>query len=146
MQKSTDAMFVLEGESIEIPDSIDDKNTNTGSVKRSLDELAGLTALDFDTDGTGNNFKGRPSFRDMVAFNFQPQNIVANPDIMFFKADTYEHRQKLVTIFPYILDAITPALLAKQHELGNLKKELQRKENELKNMLNDSYMDIEHNI
>lgn len=134
MQKSTDAMFVLEGESIEIPESIDDKNTNTGSVKRSLDELAGLTALDFDTDGTGNNFKGRPSFRDMAAFNFQPQNIVANPDIMFFKADTYEHRQKLVTIFPYILDAITPALLAKQHELGNLKKELQRKENELKNI------------
>lgn len=134
MQKSTDSMFVLEGENIEIPNSIEEKNSNTDSVKRSLDELAGLTALDFDVDGTGNNFKGRPSFRDMAAFNFQPQNIVANPDVMFFKADTYEHRQKLITIFPYVLDAITPALLAKQHELGNLRKELLRKENELKNI------------
>jgi hypothetical protein len=27
-----------------------------------------------------------------MAFTFQPQNIIANPDIMFFKADTTEHR------------------------------------------------------
>ena len=127
-------MFVLEGTTVKIPKNISGKNTNAPRVKRSLDELAGLTELDFNIEEAGNNFKGRPSFRDMAAFNFQPQNIVANPDILFFKADNYEHRQKLITIFPYVLNAITPDLLAKQHELAQLKKELSRKEGELRSI------------
>src|SRR5436309_737031 len=48
---------------------------------------------------------------------FQPQNIVANPEVLFYKADTYEHREKLRTVFPYVLGAITPSILARQHEL-----------------------------
>jgi hypothetical protein len=67
----------------------------------------------------------------MSAFTFQPQNLVANPDVFFYKADTYEHREKLRTIFPYVLDAVTPQMLAKQHEYARLRKELRRKEGEL---------------
>lgn len=130
-QKATSDMFVLEGVEIEIPERIDIKNTNSDNVKRSLDELVGLTALDFEINETGPGFKARPSFRDMSSFVFQPQNIVANPDVFFYKADTYEHREKLRTIFPYILNAITPQLLAKRHELNLYKKELRRKESEL---------------
>ena len=40
-----------------------------------------------------------PSFRDMAAFNFQPQHIIANPYTLFFKADTTEHREKLKVVF-----------------------------------------------
>ena len=87
--------------------------------------------MDFEVNDARSNFKARPSFRDMSAFVFQPQNIVANPDVLFYKADTYEHREKLRTIFPYILNAITPQLLAKRHELSLYKKELRRKEGEL---------------
>lgn len=130
-QKSTNEMFVLEGQEIEVPDIIDSKNSTADVTKRALDELAGLTALDFDIDGSNSGFKGRPSFRDLGAFMFQPQNIVANPDVFFYKADTYEHREKLRTIFPYVLNAITPQLLAKEHEVQQLKKELRRKQNEL---------------
>lgn len=130
-QKSTGDMFVLEGQQIDVPDTIEAKNSTADIVKRTLDELAGLTALDFDVEGYNSGFKGRPSFRDLGAFIFQPQNIVANPDVFFYKADTYEHREKLRTIFPYVLNAITPQLLAKEHELANLKKELRRKQNEL---------------
>src|SRR5260370_19579184 len=130
-KKATGDMFVLEAPEIQIPDRINEKNTTSEAVKRTLDELAGLTALDFDVEGTEAFFKGRPSFRDMGAFNFQPQNIVANPDVLFYKADTYEHREKLRTIFPYILNAISPRTLAKQHELSRLKKELRRKQHEL---------------
>jgi hypothetical protein len=90
---------------------IDGKNTTVDAVKRGLDDLAGLTQLDFDVDKTGSGFKGRPSFRDLMAFTFQPQNIVANQNVLFFKADTHEHREKLRTIFPYVLGAISPALL-----------------------------------
>jgi hypothetical protein len=130
-QKATGDMFVLEASEIQVPDIVEEKNTSAEAVKRTLDELAGLTALDFDVEGSDAFFKGRPSFRDLGAFIFQPQNIVANPDVLFYKADTYEHREKLRTIFPYVLHAISPATLAKQHELSRLRKELRRKQHEL---------------
>jgi hypothetical protein len=129
-QKSTGDMFILEGISIEIPNQIQDKNATVKLVKQHLDQLAGLTNLDFDLEDVSSGFLSRPSFRDFGAFVFQPQNIIANPDVLFYKADTYEHREKLKTIFPYVLQAITPELLALQHELSQLKKELRRKQNE----------------
>jgi hypothetical protein len=73
-----------------------------------------------------------------MAFTFQPQNIVANPDVLFFKADTYEHREKLKTIFPYVLNAITPAVLAAQHELEGVRRDLARKLRELETIRNTS--------
>jgi len=129
--KTTGDMFVIEGASIKVPVETPNRNTNADAVKRTLDELAGLTALDFDSVSTSSGFRGRPSFRDLTAFIFQPQNIVANPDILFYKADTYEHREKLRTIFPYVLNAVTPEILAQQHELSQIQKELRRKDNEL---------------
>jgi hypothetical protein len=133
-QKATGDMFVIEGAEIEIPQRIPGKNASVDAIKRKLDEFVGLTNLDFDATDFGSSFKGRPSFRDLGAFLFQPQNIVANPDILFYKADTYEHREKLRTIFPYILNAVTADLLAKQHELSQLRKELRRKQRELANI------------
>jgi hypothetical protein len=125
-------MFTLQGLTVEAPDSIADKNTTVDAVKRSLDELAGLTRLDFESDRSVAAFRpGRPSFRDMMAFTFQPQNIIANRDVLFFRAHTHEHREKLRTIFPYVLGALTAEVLAKQRELGLLRTDLQRKEREL---------------
>lgn len=131
-QRSTDDMYLLEAERItDIPRRIA-KNINADAVKRLLDELAGLSKLDFSGGGESTGFDGRPSFRDLAAFTFQPQNVVANPDVLFFKANTYEHREKLRKIFPYVLGAVTPALMAKQFELGRTRQELRRKERELK--------------
>ncbi len=131
-QHATDDMYVIEAKSVVIPDTIPGKNANAEQVRRLLDELAGLTKLDFAAGETSAGFTGRPSFRDMGAFVFQPQNVVANPDVFFYKADTHEHRQKLRTIFPYILGAITPETLAKEHELRGIETELRRKERELR--------------
>lgn len=131
-QRSTDDMFMLESaEIVEIPTHVA-KNTSAENIRRMLDELCGLSNLDFAAGDGASGFDGRPSFRDLAAFTFQPQNVVANPDVFFFKTSTYEHREKLRKIFPYILGAITPALLAKQHELRRLQSELRRKEKELK--------------
>jgi hypothetical protein len=130
-QQQTGDMFILEDSSIEIPLEITQKNGDTSNAKAMLDRLAGLTTLGFDPESE-SGFKGRPSFRDLVAFNFQPQNIIANPDVMFFKADTTEHREKLKTIFPYVLGAITPELLAARWELDRLQRLLRRKETELR--------------
>lgn len=130
-QISTGDMLILEGNDLVVPSSAPEKNSNIDAVKRLLDRLAGLTNLGFDPTEQGAGYKARPSFRDLLAFSFQPQNIVANPDVLFFRADTNEHREKLRTVFPYVLGATTPDLLAKQWELEQLQKILKRKEREL---------------
>ena len=64
---------------------------------------------------------------------FQPQNVVANPEVLFFKTDRYEHREKLRKIFPYILGAITPAPASQAARTEKTAKlHLRRKERELK--------------
>lgn len=131
-QDATDDMYVLEGKKVDVPEVVPAKNASAPQVRRMLDELAGLTKLDFAGGESQAGFTGRPSFRDMGAFVFQPQNVVANPDVFFYKADTQEHRQKLRTIFPYVLGAITPETLAKEHELRVLESDLRRKDRELR--------------
>lgn len=132
LQKSTDDMFLIEGKSIEIPSRVI-KNTTRQNVKRFLDETAKLSFLDIDAD-TNNQFFGRPSFRDLMAFCFQPQNIVANANTLFYKADTTEHRTKLINIFPYILGAVTPEILAKRQQINDLTRELNRKQRDLQKL------------
>lgn len=129
-QKSTGDMYLIEGPQVEVPQDAPTKNTTVDAVKARLDELCGLSRLDMDPDAT-SGFRSRPSFRDLMAFTFQPQNIVANPDVLFFKADTYEHREKLKAIFPYVLKAVTPEILVAMHELEEVRRALQRKEREL---------------
>ena len=130
-QQSTGDMLFLEGRDIQVPLTIPEKNTTVDAVKRMLDRLSGLTNLGFDPSEQSGGFRGRPSFRDLLAFTFQPQNIVANPDVLFYKADTVEHREKLKTIFPYVLGALTPELLAKRWEADQIQRELRRKDREL---------------
>jgi hypothetical protein len=130
-QKSTGDMFIVEGRAVEVPETIESANSNVEQAKELLNELAGLTRLNVDADRSGGPSRGRPSFRDMMAFTFQPQHIVANPNVLFFKADTTEHREKLKGIFPYVLGAVTAEGLALQHERQRLMLELRRKEREL---------------
>lgn len=99
VQQSTSEMFVLEAVLVEPPESISEGNSNESSVRALLDRLAGLTQFDFEPSAEFG-FKLRPSFRDLTAFVFQPQNIVANPNVLFYKADANEHREKLKTVLP----------------------------------------------
>ncbi|MGG4774552.1 DUF3732 domain-containing protein [Paenalcaligenes sp. Me52] len=131
IQQSTGDMVLLEAREIELPKKIDTKTTNVDYVKAVLNRLAGLSNLEFEP-GTEDRYKYRPSFRDLMAFTFQPQNIVANPNVMFFKADITEHREKLKTIFPYVLGAVSSDILQARHELDRLSRQLRRKESELR--------------
>lgn len=126
-KKQTGDMFVIEGNEIELPQRITQKNANTEQVKRKLNQLAGLSSLAMDPGSDGYAGK-RTGFRDLMAFTFQPQNIVANPDILFFKADTTEHREKLKAIFPYVLNAVTQEILEARWELERLRRLLRQKE------------------
>lgn len=129
-QKSTDDMFFLEGDELSIPEQIPVKNTNLDSVKNMFNRLSGLPNTGFD-EGVRYGFKSRPSFRDLMAFTFQPQNIVANPDVLFYKADTTGHREKLKDIFPYILGAVTSQTLITSWEVKDLERQKKQLQSEL---------------
>jgi hypothetical protein len=128
--RQTGDMFFLEGESIEVPNEAPQKNTTADSIKHALDRLAGLSQLGLDPDSE-SGFQSRVGFRDLIAFTFQPQYIVANPLVLFFNADTTEHREKLKAIFPYVLGAVTPEMLSARWEIDRLQRELRRKESAL---------------
>ncbi len=48
--RQTGDMFILEGETVEIPPAAPEKNTTANNVKRMLDRLAGLSNLGLDPD------------------------------------------------------------------------------------------------
>lgn len=134
-QNSTSAMYMQRAPEVVIPNIVT-ANTNVDAVNRLLNELFSISALALDPSEKG--FTGRPSYRDMMAFLFQPQNIVANADVLFYKADTSEHRQKLVNIFPYALGAVTPRILAARQEVDRLSKQRNRTQRELEIVKNVS--------
>lgn len=124
---STGDMFILRDKEIAIPDHIEKNNANITSIKDMMNELFGISFLELDPDAGVY----RPSYRDFMAFLFQPQNIVANADVLFYKADTMEHRKKLIDVFPYALGAVTPEILAKSKELERLSKVSERLQRDL---------------
>lgn len=126
-QQTTTDLYWVEGIDLEVPNRIE-KNGRVDDLKSRMDQIAQLSHLELD-ESVG--FGSRPSFRDMAAFNFQPQHIVANPYTLFYKADTTEHREKLRVLFPLVLGAINASTLAKQSELKDTINEHDRLRREL---------------
>jgi hypothetical protein len=122
--RQTGDMFLLEGNAVDVPEAAPTKNTTADIVKKKLDTLAGLSQPGLNPDAE----IARVSFRDLMAFTFQPQYIVANPMVLYSNADTTEHREKLKTIFPYVLGALTPEMLAARWEIERVSRDLRRKE------------------
>jgi hypothetical protein len=76
-QQSTTDLYWNEGLKLEVP-AIVQKNARVDDLKNRFNQIAHLPSLDFSADDAVG-YGGRPSSRDMAAFNFQPQHIVANP-------------------------------------------------------------------
>jgi uncharacterized protein DUF3732 len=133
-QQTTTDLYWEEGIGLIVPETVT-KNARVEDLKNRFNQISHLPALDFRA-GEDVGYASRPSFRDMAAFNFQPQHIVANPYTFFFKADTTEHREKLRVIFPFVLGAINANTLAKQRELKDIEREQKRFVRELDARLN----------
>lgn len=129
-QQSTDDYYLAEGNQVEIP-FVPGKNSNRDAVLGMLSRLAQLPQANADFFETGSGFKGRASFRDMAAFVFQPQTIVANKDTLFYKANEEEHARKLREVFPLVLGAVDADTLVKQHRLMEVRRLLERKRRQL---------------
>ncbi len=122
-------MIIRTGRRIAIPD-IPSNPESRDAVIRQLNILAQLPPQTID--GNESGFDGPPSFRDLAAFEFQPQHIIANPYTLFFKADTMEHREKLIrSVLPYVLGAVDSGTLEKRARLRQLESEWRTKRDQL---------------
>lgn len=135
-QQTTSDIYWNEGVALEVP-AIVQKNARVDDLKNRFNQISHLPSLDFATDDNVG-YAGRASCRDMAAFNFQPQHIVANPYTFFYKSDTTEHREKLRIIFPLVLGAVDATTLAKQRELKDTEKEHDRLRRELEARLSSA--------
>ena len=125
-QTHNDEMYIEEAVKVDI-NVAPRTNSNRKHVKNRLNQMAGFSSERFDNENLSNNFKGAASFRDTSSFQFQPQHIVANPFTLFYKADTFEHQQKLRTIFPLVLGIISNKVLSLERELKDLETLLKSK-------------------
>ncbi len=133
--KQTSHMYYAVGKKLTIPKFITE-NTTSENIKDLLNQQFGFTDLPIADQGAWKT--ERPSFRDIAAFLYQPQNIIANPEALFYKLDKLEHKQKLASIFPYLAGAITSRDLVNELELEEVKKRLARLQNEVKALKNVS--------
>ena len=81
--------------------------TTKERFKLHLNSVLGVSFSEITNDNDDENNSGRPSYRDLVSFNFQPQNIVANPNCLLYKTDIYKYRTRLQKIFDYAIGAQT---------------------------------------
>jgi hypothetical protein len=130
-QEQTSDIYWVDADGLDLATVNPKKTMNTAELTRRFNEMTGISSLSFSPGILASGFKSPASFRDMAAFNFQPQHIVANPHAMFFKTDTFEHREKLITVFPLALGAISASQLAARWQLELVEADLKRKEAEL---------------
>lgn len=126
----SDQYWLQQGSDVDLDIGNPHANASTDRIKLLFDDLSGLSNLTLDPDK--KSFGGRASFRDMVAFSFLPQHIVANPHTLFFKTDSSEHREKLRSVLPLALGIITNDDLVRRHTLHLLMLEHRRIEAELR--------------
>ncbi len=141
-QQSTNQMYYEEGVAIDIPNQILTSNRTAEQVTNRLNQLCNLPSLDFAEKAEERKpFEGRPSFKDMLAFCFQSQHIIANPYTLFYQADTIDHKLKLRTVFPLALGLIQVSTLELQRRLSLLTEELREKQGilEYKRKIRDAW-------
>ena len=106
--------------------------SNRDQIKRYLGELSGLKNIaEKDHDKTLSGFDAPASFRDMSAFQFQPQNIIANPTTIFYNTDSFEHLKRLKTLFPLVLGYKSYEMLQLEREIDILDKDERDKQSKL---------------
>ena len=101
-------------------------NSNLVAIKAQLDNLVGIPNLPIETNKFTKNETARASFRDTISFNFQPQHIVASPNVMFYRNDTSEYRKRCIDTFPILLNVVNEDILLLVHEKADLESKARR--------------------
>jgi len=81
-------------------------NLNAIAFKDRFNGLVRMSDLPHSDEEKPSPLDSRSSFRDMAAFNYLPQHIVANPNTLFFKTDSWTHKERLTRAMPYALGIV----------------------------------------
>ncbi|MHB9839718.1 DUF3732 domain-containing protein [Paraburkholderia terrae] len=107
-----------------IPDALTGTHT-LAQFKDAFNKIARITNISLVADeDEGVNSENPTSYRDLASFNLLPQHIVANPNVLFYKSDSYKHKEKLKRVFPYALGIVDADYLAATRERNRLQKQL----------------------
>ncbi|MEK0000146.1 DUF3732 domain-containing protein [Escherichia albertii] len=121
--KSVSNEFYLSSCPEELPHELITTDNNI-SFKNKFNQLVQLSDLPQSEDNERPGFDARASYRDMAAFNFLPQHIVANPYTLFFKADSYQNKERLQRVMPFALGIINREYMIKEKDRIDLQKRL----------------------
>ncbi|WP_187445058.1 DUF3732 domain-containing protein [Rossellomorea vietnamensis] len=122
--------YILRGKSVEIPKQITASNQNLDGVKDILNTLASVPYFNLTGEESKEGYHSRLGFRDLMAFIFQTQDIVANQNILFYKTHSHVHRERLRNWMPYILGAENIETLMARQRIKILQKKLMQLEKE----------------
>lgn len=101
------------------------KNTSFDRVKQILNEKFGLAKIPVGgNEASQKSFGGSMGFRDLVAFNYLPQHIVANPQTLFYRTDDSIYFERLKKVFPLAIGAISQDSLLAELQYQELQKEI----------------------
>ncbi|MBR8123439.1 DUF3732 domain-containing protein [Burkholderia multivorans] len=107
-----------------LPDELTGTHT-LAQFKEAFNKIARITNISLVADEDGSiNSENPPSYRDLASFNLLPQHIVANPNVLFYKSDSYKHKEKLKRVFPYALGIVDADYLTATRERNRLQKQL----------------------
>lgn len=123
--------YFLQGNNINIPFELTNGNENSQGVKLILNAISSVPYFSLTANNEKNSYDSRLSFRDLMALNFQNQDIVANQNILFYKTHAHEHRERLRNWFPFILGAETLEILQARQRLQVVEKKLSQLNREL---------------
>jgi hypothetical protein len=105
----------------------DEYKQNREYVKTILGVIAGFENISKSDDYSENGFDAPASYRDTTAFQFQPQNIIANPTTIFYNTDSFKHLKRLQMLLPLVLGYKSFKILKLDRELEQLEKEEKEK-------------------
>lgn len=137
--KVSNDFYLQRANKISIPQKIDLVNETTEGIKHLLNTVSGVPYVGLDSGESTNNYTARLSFRDLMALNFQTQDIVANQNILFYKTHKHEHREKLRNWFPYILGAENLETLSARQKIQILERRLSQLKKEYERAKSVSY-------
>ncbi|WP_236177123.1 DUF3732 domain-containing protein [Pseudomonas qingdaonensis] len=118
-------LCMLEFDDEQIPDSVY-RTHSLGQYKAAFDGMVRVSDLPHSDEEEPSSFDRRSSYRDMAAFNFLPQHIVANPNTLFFKTDSFAHKERLTRAMPYALGMVDANYIMNERRRDEAQREQDR--------------------
>ena len=134
-------MFFAKVNELYIP-AFDDiyPNTNIDSVKQFIAAKIGLSENVQTVDDGGTRDPLPVTFKHSRQFCFQPQSLIANPELLFYHTTNTFALQALKDAFPYLVGAVREDVLIIEQRIKVLKKDLRQlkiKKNEQDEIANE---------